>query len=85
MNCFTLEASFHGYIDKDRTTAELTTEALEEMGKVLGVGIHEYSELVEEDDRQRYWVREQIKSKKKKIKARDIAKAMISKQEKAVR
>ena len=36
MNCFTLEASFHGFMDKDRTTTELTIEDLEEMGKTLG-------------------------------------------------
>ena len=29
MNCFTLEASFHGFMDKDRTTTELTIEDLE--------------------------------------------------------
>lgn len=36
MNCFTLEASFHGYIAKDRTTTELTTESLQDMGNMLG-------------------------------------------------
>lgn len=29
MNCFTLEASFHGFIDKDRATEEFTVETLE--------------------------------------------------------
>ena len=28
MNCFTLEASFHGFINKERTTEELTVESL---------------------------------------------------------
>ena len=28
MNCFTLEASFYGYINKERKTEELTTDAL---------------------------------------------------------
>jgi hypothetical protein len=32
MNCFTLEASFHGFIDKDRSTTEFTTETLEKVG-----------------------------------------------------
>mmetsp|Transcript_40759 Transcript_40759/g.29376 ORF Transcript_40759/g.29376 Transcript_40759/m.29376 type:complete len:81 (+) Transcript_40759:51-293(+) len=51
MNCFTLEASFHGYIDKERNTVELTTDDLEEMGKQLGHTFAEYSNLVDEDDR----------------------------------
>jgi len=51
MNCFTLEASFHGYIDKDRNTTEMTTEHFEEMGTVLGQSMFDYFELVEEDDR----------------------------------
>jgi hypothetical protein len=32
MNCFTLEASFHGYINQDRQTIELTTQMFENMG-----------------------------------------------------
>jgi hypothetical protein len=51
MNCFTLEASFHGFMDSDRTTTELTIEMLEDMGKTLGCGFHEYSELIDDDAR----------------------------------
>ena len=79
MNCFTLEASFHGYIDVDRTTQEFTTESLEQMGRSLASTIYDYQEMVDEDDRQRAVVREQIKNKKKKIKAKEIAKAILSK------
>lgn len=53
MNCFTLESSFHGFIDKDRQTIELTTEMLESMGHILGSGFHEYQTLVEEDEKQK--------------------------------
>lgn len=42
MNCFTLEASFHGYLTKDRETVEFTTEMFEKMGEVLGKGFCEY-------------------------------------------
>ena len=73
-NCFTLEASFHGFIDKDRTTTEMTTEHFEEMGNVLGTSFYDYFDLVEEDDRQRQVLRERIQ--KKKMKARDLTQAM---------
>jgi len=81
MNCFTLEASFHGFIDSDRCTTELTTETLKEMGHILGTSLFDYVLLTEEDDRQKAQIREALKKKKKKLKARDIAKAII-KQEK---
>ena len=42
MNCFTLEASFHGFIGKDRNTEDLTAEKLEEMGRTLGTGFADY-------------------------------------------
>lgn len=42
MNCFTLEASFHGYLDKDRQTVELTTQMFEAMGSSLGGAFCEY-------------------------------------------
>jgi cytosolic carboxypeptidase protein 2/3 len=42
MNCFTLEASFHGYLNKDRQTIEFTTEMFEQMGCFLGQGFAEY-------------------------------------------
>lgn len=53
MNCFTLEASFHGYIDEDRSTAEFTIENLEELGKALGKGFHTYGQLIEQDEKHR--------------------------------
>jgi len=77
MNCFTLEASFHGFIDSDRSTTEFTTESLEGMGATLANSMNEYADLVDEDERQKALVREAMKNKKKRLKARDIAKAII--------
>jgi hypothetical protein len=42
MNCFTLEASFHGYLTKQRQTVEFTTEMFEKMGELLGQSFGEY-------------------------------------------
>lgn len=81
MNCFTLEASFHGYIDRERRTVELTTEMLENMGFVLGGGFYEYQTLVEEDEKQKFLIKQQIKNKKKRIKAKDLVQAYANKQE----
>lgn len=41
MNCFTLEASFHGYLNKDRVTEEFTIEMLESMGQHLVNALYE--------------------------------------------
>jgi hypothetical protein len=81
MNCFTLEASFHGYIEKDRSTTELGVTHLEEMASHLGHGFADYSDLIDEDTRVKWNLKQQFKSKKKKMKACDIAKAILSKQE----
>ena len=59
MNCFTLEASFHGYFTReDRQTIELTTEMLEKMGgEHLCGAFNEYQGLVEEDEKHRALIR----------------------------
>jgi cytosolic carboxypeptidase protein 2/3 len=72
MNCFTLEASFHGYIDKDRQTIEMTTESFEVVGKSLGTTFHKYFDIVDEDERQRRQTRLRLKAKKKKAKVIEI-------------
>ena len=77
MNCFTLEASFHGYIDKNRQTAEMMVEHFEELGAVLGTSFNEYFSLVEEDERLKQQLKEKIQQKKKKMKARDITLAIF--------
>lgn len=77
MNCFTLEASFHGFINRDRNTEEFTVETLEEMGHTLGIGFSDYLNLVEDDDRQKAIVKEQLRKKKTKMRASDIQQALI--------
>ena len=84
MNCFTLEASFHGFIDEDRSTTEFTTESLEKMGATLATTMNDYMDLVDEDDRVKAQVREALRSKKKKLKARDIAKAIIRQEKSSI-
>jgi 23S rRNA maturation mini-RNase III len=74
MNCFTLEASFHGYITRERTTVEFKADMFSEMGKTTCEALLEYLTLVEEDDRQKEILRIQFRKKKK---ARDIAKACL--------
>lgn len=76
MTCFTLEASFHGFIDTDRTTTEFTTESLQELGSVLGASISDYVNLFDAEERQKAQLREALKQRKKKLKARDITKAI---------
>ena len=51
MNCFTLEASMYGYINKERRTIELTKEDFELMGTQLGNTILQYVDMIDEDDR----------------------------------
>ena len=53
MNCFTLEGSFHGFIDKDRRTTELTTESLQEMGEVLGLSLSDYLNLYDLEEHEK--------------------------------
>ena len=71
MNCFTLEASFHGFIDTDRKTTELTTESLQDMGQTLVLSLSDYLNLYDQEEQQKAQIREQLKLKKKKLKARD--------------
>ena len=81
MNCFTLEASFHSFIDKDRQTIDLTTEMFESMGDILGHGFYDYVTLMEDDDKQKLLLMEQLKLKKKKMKAKDLVNACSKQQE----
>ena len=50
MNCFTLEASFHGFIDTDRKTTELTTESLQDMGQTLVLSLSDYLNLYDQEE-----------------------------------
>jgi len=53
MNCYTLEASFHGYFDQDRNNFEFSETMYEEMGEHVVNSLYEYMILVEEEQRQR--------------------------------
>ena len=70
MNCFTFEASFHGFFTTDgNTTAnyEFTMPQYEEMGEHLGNSLFEYLMIMEEEERRRK-LKEIAKKKKKKQK-----------------
>ena len=66
-NCFTLEASFHGYYTKERDNFEFTMERYENLGEKLVSALYEYCMILEEDDRRRQIARiEKAKLKKKR-------------------
>ncbi len=65
MNCFTFEASFHGFFNEDRQTEEFTPESLEQMGEHLINSLYEYFVILEEDERLKK-IKELNKKKKKK-------------------
>lgn len=50
-NCFTLEASFHGFINSDRKTLEFSHSSMEFIGRELSEVLHEYLLILGEDDR----------------------------------
>jgi hypothetical protein len=49
MNSFTVEASFHGWLNPERTTIGFDSEALIEMGKKTCNVFLEYIHLLEEE------------------------------------
>ena len=51
MNCFTLEASMFGYINKERRTIEFTRRDFEQMGLSLGTSFLQYADIVDDDER----------------------------------
>lgn len=53
MNCFTLEASFHGYLNKERETVVFTTEAWEKMGGQFCSTLYEYLLILDNFERKR--------------------------------
>ena len=66
-NCFTLEASFFGYFDKEKVTHEFTAEAYESMGVSLVNALYEYCLIVEEEERRKQLAKiERLKLKHKK-------------------
>ena len=67
MNCFTFEASFHGYFDHLNNNYEFTLQNYEEMGEHLANSLFEYLMIMEEEERRRK-LKEIAKKKKKKQK-----------------
>ena len=67
MNCFTFEASFHGYFDQNKTNFEFTRGSYEEMGEHLANSFFEYLMIMEEEERV-HKLKEIAKKKKKKQK-----------------
>ena len=67
-NCFTLEASFHGYFDKDKNNYEFTDNLYEQMGINLVNSLYEYVMAVEESDRRKQFNKVERMKKKHKEK-----------------
>jgi len=53
INCFTIEASMHGYLTKDRVTHEFSEQLYELMGVKLVNSLYEYMMITEEDERRK--------------------------------
>lgn len=50
-NCYTCEASFHGYFDQERQNYEFTSKSFIEMGEHMANSLYEYMVLIENEDR----------------------------------
>ena len=68
-NCFTFEASFHGYFDDKNANYEFTEEDYESMGPHLVNSLYEYVMILEETDRLKREKDKKKKERKKLIKA----------------
>ena len=67
MNCFTFEASLHGYFDQKNTNFEFKRATYEEMGEHLANSFFEYLMIMEEEERI-HKLKEIAKKKKQKQK-----------------
>lgn len=47
-NCFTLEASFHGWFDREKNNFEFDIKSYEQMGVNLVNSLYEYVMILEE-------------------------------------
>ena len=65
-NCFTFEASFHGYFDKQNVNYEFTEDNYESMGSHLVNSLYEYIMILEETDRRKKMKEIKKKNRKKK-------------------
>ena len=66
MNCFTLEASMHAYINKERRTVEFKRPDFCEMGRKLGTTLLTYADIVDDDERVKVNLKRQYQLKKRK-------------------
>ena len=51
VNCYTLEASFHGFINNNRDTEEFTPEIFESISESVINSMYEYIIILEEEER----------------------------------
>lgn len=66
-NCYTYEASMHGYFDENNQNYEFNCQTYEEMGEHLVNALYEYMIIQEEEERRRR-LKEIEKRKKRKLK-----------------
>lgn len=52
-NCFTFEASVHGYFDENKQNFEFEQSTFEEMGEHLANSLFEYCMILEEEERRK--------------------------------
>ena len=64
MNCYTLEASFHGFFDRERETTEFQHSHLLKVGKMLANTIFEY--MLMRDDEERHL--KDLRAKREEVK-----------------
>ena len=64
-NCFTIESSSFGFINKDRETINLSTGLLQEFGECVIHSIFEYNLIQEEDRRMKMALAKKLKAARK--------------------
>ena len=67
MNCYTLEASLHGFFDHTRDTTDFLVSHSIKVGKLLGKSIFEYMIMKEDDEKAIKARREEAKKQKLRI------------------
>ena len=76
MNCYTLEASFFGFFDKERETKEFMHSHLFRVGRLLANTLFEYTVLREEELRQQKEIRAR-REEEKKAKAKAMGAVIV--------
>ena len=78
-NCFTFEASFHGYFDHEKVNFEFTPETYEQIGASLVNSLFNYMMILEENERRKK-LKDLGKQKHKEIIAEKLNEESPSKQ-----